>query len=490
MITKGHKHTRASAFDLAGRIQRGEVKSTEVVEAHIAQIQSVNPKLNAVIENRFDSARDEAKIVDRTIAAGNFDFQKQPLAGVPFTMKEMISVEGMHSTLGSVHRKENLKSDDATVVARLRNAGGVLLGTTNVPEVGLWFECWNKVYGTTSNPYDNSRTSGGSSGGEAAIISAGGSPFGIGSDIGGSIRIPAAFCGIYGHKPSNFIVPMTGHTPLYKTTAKEFSGTHYPLTVLGPMARRAKDLRGLMNLIIGKDAYDSNCQDYSLDSKPVDWKKITVYQIDSPILHGCSETTSEVSAACKDTGDFFRNLGAKVVELNPEIFIHAIQLWFARTAQYKTADFIKVLNPTGDISFTKEILSSFIGRGDYTLPSTIMAILEKTTSMKKPEDKWMEELLSLQAHINQLLGNSGILIMPVHPRVAPKHKRTLLAPFDFAYTGIFNALMVPASSAPVRLSTEGLPIGVQIVAGDKQDHLCLAACEAIDDGLGGWLSPE
>jgi fatty acid amide hydrolase 2 len=424
------------------------------------------------------------------IAQNSPEIVNKPLLGVPFTIKEMLSVEGMHSTLGSVHRKDSIKTEDASVVARIKDAGGVLLGTTNVPEVGLWFECWNKVYGTTNNPYDLNRTPGGSSGGEAAIIASSGSPFGIGSDIGGSIRIPASFCGIFGHKPSNFIVPFTGHSPLYKSNASEFEGKHFPLTVLGPLARKATDLKKIMNLIIGPDQMDRNVQAYSLSQEVVSWKDKNVFLLAAPILHACSEVDAEISVACKDAADYFKSLGAKVIDLREDIFIQALQMWFARMAEYKTGEFNSTLNPKGEISFVAEIARSFIGKGEYTLPASMMAFLEKFTSYKSTPKQVAEDLALLRSSLNQRLGSDGILIMPVHPRTAPKHKRTLMTPFDFAFTGIMNALMLPASAAPIRLSSTGLPIGIQIVAGDHQDHLCLAACEAIEIGFGGWLAPE
>src|ERR1051325_10486293 len=184
--------TQFSATALAERIAKGELSAVEVVEAHIARIEQVNAQLNAVVVKRYDAARAEAKAADRRRAAGE---PLGPLHGVPITVKECLDVVGTPSTFGFASRAKDLATADEIHVARLRNAGAIVLGKTNVAQLLLFFESDNPVYGPTNNPWNLERTPGGSSGGEAAIIAAGGSALGIGTDLGGSIRVPAALCG-------------------------------------------------------------------------------------------------------------------------------------------------------------------------------------------------------------------------------------------------------------------------------------------------------
>jgi fatty acid amide hydrolase 2 len=188
-----------SVRELARRVRSRTLSSLELVDAHIAQIERVNPVLNAVVRERFEEARVEARRADARQARGD---DLPPLHGVPCTIKEAFALTGMPNTSGLLARKGFLATEDAAAVAKLRAAGAIPLGVTNVSELCMWLESNNRVYGRTNNPYDPARIAGGSSGGEGAIVAAGASPFGLGSDVGGSIRLPAFFNGIFGHKPS------------------------------------------------------------------------------------------------------------------------------------------------------------------------------------------------------------------------------------------------------------------------------------------------
>ena len=222
----------ASATRLAAAIRRREVSCIEVVEACIQHIQRVNPHVNAVVQLTSDRARAEAKARDRALARRE---HVGPLHGVPITIKDSFDVAGVVSTAGTTGRRAFVPASDAIAVARMRAAGAILLGKTNCPELTLSYETDNLVYGRTSNPYDFTRTSGGSSGGAAAIIAAGGVSLDIGSDTGGSIRVPSHFCGIAGIKPTSGRVPRTGHI-------MPAEGVLQSLTQIGPMARFVDDL--------------------------------------------------------------------------------------------------------------------------------------------------------------------------------------------------------------------------------------------------------
>lgn len=471
------------AFELAKQIQSRALSSYDVVSSHIQAIQKINPQLNALVQDRFDQALAEAKSCDERIQQGEKNLP--PLFGVPFTVKEMISVQGMRHTLGNVHRKEDIALSDASVVARLKKAGAIVLGTTNVPELGFWFECSNKIYGRTNNPYDLSRTSGGSSGGEGALIGARASVFGVGSDVGGSIRMPAAFCGLYGHKPSSHFLPLTGHFPVYENCASEFVGIKHPLTVLGPMTRKAHDLYPLMKIMMGPDGKDpealAECQ---LKERVQDWSKITVWVMPSPSISGASRTEKEIKLAVERAADHFKTQGATIKTMRPTIFKKAVPLWFASMTRSEERSFVDVLTHGQKTSLASELARLLFRKSNYTLPAVLAALLE--VGSKKQKDKLesvregnLKELAELKNSLCKLLGETSILLMPVHPRVAPKHNAPLLRPFDFAYTGIFNSLEFPATSALMGKNRHGLPLSVQIIASAGQDHLTLSAAESL-----------
>lgn len=481
-----------SAFELAEAIKTGEISSQEIVDRHIRKIEEVNPKLNAVVETRFAEAMELAKRADEKIASLDSAARETlpSLFGVPFTIKEMIAVQGMKSTWGSIHRKNQIMRQDATVTSRLRNAGGILLGTTNVPEVGFWFECHNLVYGKTKNPFNLKRTSGGSSGGEGAIIASGGSPFGVGSDIGGSIRIPAAFCGVFGHKPSEGLIPFTGHVPVYEDTAHEMIGNKHPFTVLGPMSKKAKDLRLLMQILIGGDNMDREVKDYQLPMPPSDFRELRVFTIAAPVMQGLSSTDQDLSQAVKNAGRYLQELGTTLTELPERLLLKAFEMWTTRAWTIEGRDFALYLSNDEGIQFKNEFLKMPFKKSKYTLPTLLTAFLNSFPSAKANQQKNLQALTDLKIHLTEILQDNGVLILPVHPRKAPKHGMTVLRPFDFAMTGIFNALGFPATSVPMGLSKDGLPLSVQVVAAENKDHLCLAVAEALEAGFGGWVMPK
>jgi fatty acid amide hydrolase 2 len=237
-----------SATRLAERIRTRETSAVAVVDAHILAIEAVNPSLNAVVAERFAEARAEAVAADARVVAGEADLP--PLLGVPCTIKESFELIGMPQAAGLVARRTVRSTGDATVVARWRAAGAIPLGVTNTSELNMWMESNNRVYGRSNNPYNRTRIVGGSSGGEGAIVGSGASPFGLGADIGGSIRMPAFFNGVFGHKPTPGLVPNSGQYPIAEGAALRLLGT-------GPICRRAEDLYPLVRLASGPDGIDA-----------------------------------------------------------------------------------------------------------------------------------------------------------------------------------------------------------------------------------------
>jgi amidase len=236
----------SSAAQLAAGIRSKKLSSLEVVEAHLQRIEEVNPAINAVVYSLADSARKQAREADAALARGEV---KGPLHGVPFTIKDAWETAGVPSTGGTLGRKDYRPEIDATIVARLKAAGGIPIGMTNLPEFSMAFESDNLVHGRTNNPYDLSRTPGGSGGGGSAIIAAGGSPLEPGADMGGSIRLPSHFAGIAGIKPTIGLVPRTGYFPAAAGIAGMFA-------TAGPMARYVEDLTYTLPIFVGPDGID------------------------------------------------------------------------------------------------------------------------------------------------------------------------------------------------------------------------------------------
>src|SRR5919205_1216370 len=278
----------ASASELARAIRAREVSSSEVVEAHLARIEEVNPRLNAVVHLTADAARRRAREADEAVARGE---EWGPLHGVPVTIKDAFETAGVVSAGGTSGRASYMPETDAAGVARLKSAGAVVLGKTNVPEISLAFESDNLVYGRTHNPYDPARTPGGSSGGEAAAIASGMSPLGLGSDAGGSIRVPAHFCGIAGIKPTSGRTPRTGHFP-------PMGGLLDSIWQIGPLARRVEDLALALPLLCGTDWRDPTVAPVPLgDYKQVDLKTLRVaFHTDNGVI----APTPDISEATRD----------------------------------------------------------------------------------------------------------------------------------------------------------------------------------------------
>lgn len=476
-----------SASEIAALIRAKEVSPTEAVEAHIEKIREVNPDLNALTEERFEQALTEAAEQTRLLSSAKPE-ELPPFFGVPYTAKEIFAVKGMRQTAGSVHRENQIADFDSTVVSRMKEAGAVLMGTTNVPELGFWFECENPVYGRTNNPYDLSRTSGGSSGGEGALIGAGASPFGLGSDIGGSIRMPAAFCGVFGHKPTRRRIPLTGHFPFSLQDMETLTGGMYPSTCSGFLARRARDLAPLLSVLEGPDGVDLEiAPPKERRAEPFDLAGRRIFVCEDPVFHLAKRADDETRGAVRRSARLLEQYGAELVEFDPHFFVRAAELWFAAVRSHQSKAFSELLSPDDPISFSREILGVFRGKGRYTVPSLATALLEKLASGRRDDvPALLREAAELRTRFEELLGPEGLLLFPSHPRVAPKHRSPWLSPFDFVYTAAFNLFDGPATACPVGLSEEGLPLSVQVIANPDRDDLTMAVAEILESGFGGW----
>lgn len=469
-----------SATELAELIRRREITSRDVVEAHIARVREVNPVINAVVADRFEAARREADAADAALDQRPPE-TLPPLHGVPCTIKECFRLEGMPNTSGLVARKGIVADGDATAVARLRRAGAIPLGVTNVSELCMWYESSNRVYGRTNNPYDPRRIVGGSSGGEGAIVAAGGSPFGLGSDVGGSIRMPAFFNGVFGHKPTGGLVPGTGQYP-----ATEGDGRRYLTT--GPLARRAGDLPLLVRLMAGPDGQDGGCRDLPLgDPAGVRMADLTVLDVED---NGVIPVSHDLRAAQRRVAEHLASLGATVRRTSIPELRHSLDIWSSMLGTAGGPRFSVLLGNGRPARAFRELAAWTVRRSPHTLPALGLALLESVGHLA-PERarRYVEMGRALRDQLAALLGPNGVLLYPPFPSPAPRHYEPLARPFWFVYTAIFNVLELPVTQVPLGLNDHGLPLGVQVAAAHGNDHLTMAVAIELERAFGGWVPP-
>uniref|UniRef100_A0A4W4EMF9 Amidase domain-containing protein n=1 Tax=Electrophorus electricus TaxID=8005 RepID=A0A4W4EMF9_ELEEL len=476
---------KLSAVQLAEKIRKREVSSVEVVQAFIDRIQEVNPLLNAMVNDRFSSALSEAAHVDQLIeehTGGEEVLQEQlPLLGVPLSVKGSFFLQGMPCSVGMISRAGVISSEDAPHVALLKRAGAIPLGVTNTSELCMWMETSNHLHGITNNPYDIGRTSGGSSGGEGSIVSSGGSVIGIGSDIGGSIRMPCFFNGIFGHKPTPGIISNVGQHPAV-------SGLHDEFLSAGPLCRYAEDLLLMTRVMAG-----ANADKLSL-SLEVDLKKLRFFTV---VDDGGSPLTSPVDkqlmrAQRKVVRQLEEDLGVRVKDISFPQLKYSYQIFDTFLALpdkdgKPPQSFVELMSDGGPGAWPLwELIKWLFGKCDHTLPTIGWALLVSTCSAT-PSQFILQQKETLQREMDEVLGTDGVLLYPSHPLLAPRHHHPIFTPFNFSYTGIFNILGLPVSQCPLGLNEEGLPLGVQVVAGRLQDHLTLAMARYLERAFGGVL---
>lgn len=472
---------RVSATVLAERVRTRAVSSQELVEAHIEAVRRVNPALNAMVADRFDAARAEARAADERLRTVDDPRSLPPFHGVPCTIKESFALTGMPNTAGLVARRGRLSATDAPSVARLRSAGAIPLGVTNTSELCMWMESSNQVYGRTRNPYDLERTVGGSSGGEGALVGSGALPFGLGSDIGGSIRMPAFFNGVFGHKPTGTLVPGTGQFPPAPGDARRMLST-------GPIARRAEDLYPLLKILAGPDGVDPTCVPWELrDPATVDLHGLTVWDVRDVTAIAPSE---ELLAAQDRAAEALARRGARVRRASVPEFGRAIEVWAARMHDGGGPSFAELLGEGTAVNPWRELARWALGRSAHTLPALGLAALEGLPEKFPGHHARSRTMLEkLRARVAGLLGDTAVMLRPSYARTAPRHGWALALPVQWGYTAAFNALEYPVTQVPLGLGRGGLPLGVQVAGPHGRDDLTLAVALALESELGGWVPP-
>lgn len=455
-----------SATEIARRIRDREISTVEVVEAHLARMDEVNPALNAVVTRCDGRALKKAKDAD---AALDEDRAVGPLHGVPVTIKDAFDTAGVRSAGGTQGRADFVPAVNATVVERLLAAGAILIGKTNTPELTFSYDTDNLLFGQTFNPYDSSLSPGGSSGGSAAIVAAGGSPLDIGSDTGGSIRIPAHFCGVAGIKPTAGRVPRTGLIVPGGVPVDS-------LMQVGPIARFVEDLELVLPIISGVDWKDCSAIPADLeDPELVDMEEIrAAYYTDN----GEVAASAEVAAALESCVRVIAEQGAKVTGIRPPGIERSRDLFERVFATDGGAWIRRLVEKLGTRDLYPHLKWIEAGEGEPESSA------RDFTAMLEELDQFRRDMLGFFQHFD-------VILAPVHANAAQPHcdltGEERGAGFGFSQT--YNLTGWPSVVVRAGASEKGLPIGVQVVAWPWREDVALAVARKIEDALGGWQPP-
>lgn len=441
----------------------------EVVEAHLRRIERLNPALNAIV-TLSPQALDQARAAELDLMNSK---QVGPLHGVPLTVKDTIDTEGLRSTSGSRLRANYVPDRDATAVARLKAAGAIILGKTNTPEMAIPYETDNPVFGRTNNPRARHRTPGGSSGGEAAAIAAGLSPAGIGSDLSGSIRVPAHFCGIVGLKPTTGRVPMDGHTP-------SAAGTLSLGASIGPMARTTEDLALLFNVIADATPSGSSNRVTPLPEGLATLHGLRVgWYADDGVVPVTDETRAAISATAKVLSDG----GLEVSEGRPPGVARGSALWIELFSRAATEQLREAYRGREDEAGPQVLSLLRNGDEENDLRSKI-GTAEKVAAAVLERGSLREELLLWMKTTPLILAPVGATPAFEHgARRVDVNGQSISVFRAFSYAQTFNVFGLPSVVVPAGRSAEGLPIGVQIIGRPFEEKTVLAVAAVVEKAL-------
>ncbi len=478
-----------SANDIAQIIRDRQVSSYEVVQACLRQINVHNPRLNAVVTQDPEQALKQAQKADDALAHGQV---WGPLHGVPVTIKDTFETAGMRTTSGSKQLANYISKEDATVVSRIRRAGAILLGKTNTPEFGLDVITDNTLFGRTNNPWDLERTPGGSSGGAAAAIAAGFSALEIGSDLGGSIRRPASYCGIFGLKTTDILVPHTGHIPPLPGTTSW--GLMRFLVSIGPLARSVADLRLLLELIAGYDGFQPEIAPINLNfSGKAERKALRIAWMDdlgTPL-------DSEVQMVIQSLAMRLEQTGCQVEKCSPPgvDFSNALMVdgELEQTALQSKAALPRLYNRfIGQLLYHRDpLVSGYLkgyGANLSTFTDAMIArdmLIGRLESFLDQWDVWMVPACATPAFLH----SSSRPLRRVMSTIDINGKPVPYILATMGYTNIFNLTGSPAVVIPAGKTRGGLPVGIQLVGKRWHDMDLLDITEQISQIAGGFQAP-
>ena len=476
-----------TATELGTALRKREVSAVELAQDAIGRIERHDMKINAVCVRDFDRALKAARAADAARASGD----ERPLLGIPLTVKESYNVVGLPTTWGMKEQRNFRPAEDALAISRVKDAGLVILGKTNVPlGLGDW-QSYNEIYGTTNNPYDLTRTPGGSSGGSAAALAAGYGPLSLGSDLAGSLRVPAFHCGVFAHKPTFALVPSRGHLPPPIPPLP----LDRDMAVIGPLARGAADLALLLDVVAGPDPIEAG-KAYRLALPPPrhsELKDFRVLVVDSdPVM----PTNAVVRAAIDRLAGDLAKAGVRIERQSP------LLPDFAASSRL----FARMLMSFLAIAFQPEIYAGALATAPNLSPNDMSLQAERLRGIALSHRDWvMAESArgQLRAQWRALFNSFDAVICPVMPTPAYPHdhspeqeKRRInidgkefAYPDQMAWPSIANLPGLPATAIPTGLSPEGLPIGVQIVGPWLEDRTTLKLAELIEREFGGFVPP-
>jgi amidase len=463
--------TTKSASELVALIRARAVSPVEVAEAHLCRIEQVNPALNAIVTIAED-AIDRARVCAAALMSGN---DVGPLHGLPVTVKDTIDTAGLRTTSGSRIRAHHVPEQDAASVARLKAAGAIVLGKTNTPEMAVPYETDNPVFGRANNPHNPQMTTGGSSGGEAAAIAACLSPAGLGSDLSGSIRVPAHFCGIAGLKPTAGRVAMDGHAPAALGVVALGAS-------IGPMARRVEDLALLFNVLAEPTQFEAAQNGIDIrNPTALRGLRVAWYADD-----GVTPVSDEIRATVQNAARALADAGLEVIDVTPPGISKASRLWIDLFSR----------------SVNSEIAALYQGREVEAGPKVARLLREfnpATTDFQEKIEK-AERLADavlererLREELLQWMRTTGLILAPVGATAAFEHGaervevsgKSISVFRAFSYSQTFNVLGLPSVAVPAGRTANGLPIGVQVVGRPFEERTVLSAAAIIEAALGG-----
>ena len=474
-----------SAHEILEKIKQREVSSLEVLESFLAQVEKVNPTINAIVALDIERAKEKAIEADNKI---NLKSKLGPLHGLPMTIKDAFEVEGIVSTGGNPAWKDNIPKRNAEAVQRLVDAGAIIFGKTNVPFLSSDLQSFNKIYGTTNNPWDLERTPGGSSGGSAAALAAGMTPLELGSDIGGSIRVPAHFCGLYGHKPSYNIISEVGHMPPPPGSILTGNG----LSVAGPLARSPEDLEIALDVLVSAQEQDSQAWKVKLPkarTKKIKELKIAVWP-DEPY----AEADNEITNLIKDTAKDLKHAGAKVETVDLPISFEEIDKIYSLLlnplmlagSPKETFETLAKLNESLDPNDISELAK--VARGSVLKHADWVLVNAMRQNMRQ---KWREffnkfDVILCPTCITPAFKHNH---NPVHERkltINGKDDEYLRATL---WAGPAVSAGLPSTNVPIGMSSNNLPISMQITGPYLEDKTCLEVAKVVRNIRGGFKIP-
>lgn len=457
-----------SAVQILRAIRQREVTVSEVLETHIQRIQSVNPKINALITDNFVQARQEAESADKRIATQGTD-NLPLLFGLPISIKDCWAVKGLRFTGGSYYLRDNIANFDAESVRRLKEAGAIILGKSNLPDMCWSAESLNPIFGRTNNPRNLAYSAGGSSGGEGALVAAGASPLGLGSDIAGSVRIPAAENGCVSLKATAGRFPSHDHVPSISDPIGQWN-------TAGPLARRVEDLALALEILS-----ESPVQDYRQISLEKRRCVVAIHNGLIPVRNDVVKTVKIAAESLKETG--------MAVEHDDHVpFTQLAFLYLSLMRQFGNPQFKQALGGGKSYNLWQEIALVLQGKGRISYQVLwsasnidMMGMLGRLLGQKN-----FEQLAQYRSKFLEKMGEGGVLLCPLLITAPQKHGWTWFLNLQPPYSFIFNALGFPAVIVPIRYNEKGLPLVVQVVARPNEDEVALAVAQELEKHHGGW----